>query len=219
MLTRLPNRHLFRSQVKEALQDLRPGRDEMAVLCLDLDQFKLVNDTLGHPAGDALLELVGQRLQGCLRSTEVVARLSGDEFAVLHRSLDQPHQAELLAQRIIEVIGAPYSLSGRVVVVGVSIGIAATQDNRVTPDQLLSKADLALYRAKESGRGTYRIFEDAMEAEIHERALLEADLRTALAQEQLTLVYQPIFDLEDGRLNGFETLLRWRHPQLSLIHI
>ena len=213
MLTRLPNRHLFRSQVKEALQDLRPERDEIAVLCLDLDQFKLVNDTLGHPAGDTLLELVGQRLQGCLRSTEVVARLSGDEFAVLHRSFDQPHQAELLAQRIIEVIGAPYSLSGRVVVVGVSIGIAAAQDNRVTPDQLLSKADLALYRAKESGRGTYRIFEDAMEAEIHERALLEADLRTALAQEQLALAYQPIFDLEDGRLNGFETLLRWRHPQ------
>ncbi|MFC0407422.1 putative bifunctional diguanylate cyclase/phosphodiesterase [Roseomonas elaeocarpi] len=217
VLTRLPNRLLFHERVEQALATLRPGEDEVALLCLDLDQFKLINDTLGHPAGDALLVAVGQRLQGCVRQDDVVARLSGDEFAILHVARGEPEQAEKLASRIIDVLSAPYSIVGRSAVVGVSVGIAVTRGGGVTAEAMLRNADMALYRAKEGGRGTYRVFEAAMEESIQARALMQNDLRDALFKGELEPFYQPFFDLNSGRLSGFESLLRWRHPQRGMV--
>jgi diguanylate cyclase (GGDEF)-like protein len=215
-LTRLPNRVRFRENLK---QDLVRGRADrpIAVLCLDLDNFKAVNDTLGHPIGDALLKAVAQRLCECVGETDTVARLGGDEFAIVQVAEAQPVAATMLAQRLIETMAEPFEIEGHSVVIGTSAGIAMAPGDGHDPDGLLKNADLALYRAKAEGRGTYRFFEARMDAEMQARRLLEMDLRGALARNEFELHYQPLVSLTAGRPNGFEALLRWRHPERGLV--
>jgi diguanylate cyclase (GGDEF)-like protein/PAS domain S-box-containing protein len=216
-LTGLPNRLLFRERIEAALERIRRPSDAVAVLCLDLDYFKDVNDTLGHPAGDALLEAVAGRLRNRIRTGDLVARLGGDEFAILQFSEDQPADAESLAQRILEALRQPYDIEGQPAIVSVSIGIAIASESGVSADMLLKCADLALYRAKADGRGTYRFFEARMDAEIQARRAIELDLREALERSQLEVFYQPLFDLRRRKVSGFEALLRWRHPERGMI--
>jgi diguanylate cyclase (GGDEF)-like protein len=202
--------------MEESLGRLR--RDEsLAVLCLDLDRFKHVNDTLGHPIGDDLLQAVAVRLLGCVRESDVVARLGGDEFAVVQIGCNQPAEAAQLAARIIDVLSAPYDLKNHHVVVGASIGVAVTPTDGSDPDQLLKSADLALYRAKADGRGTYRFFEPAMDARAQTRRLLETELRTALRDGEFELYYQPIVQLRTDEIAAFEALVRWNHPRRGMV--
>jgi diguanylate cyclase (GGDEF)-like protein len=216
-ITELPNRVLFTMQLEQAAREIINSGRTLALLFLDLDRFKQVNDTLGHPAGDALLEMVGQRLRNCVRETDVVARFGGDEFAVLQRSINHPDDAEGLARRIIASISEPYDLAGRPANISASVGIVVSSEPHVTSDTLLKDADLALYQAKAQGGATYRFFERSMNEEIQARRKLELDLREAVRLEQFELWYQPVFDLEADRVAAFEALLRWRHPVRGLV--
>ena len=210
-LTGLPNRVLFRERMDETLQ--RMERDaKFAVLCVDLDDFKAVNDTLGHPAGDRLLRMVGRRLASMVRDSDVVARLGGDEFAILLR-VSTPKEAGFLAARLIDAISAPYDIDGHLVNTGASIGIALGPNDGNNCDQLLKNADMALYRAKAEGRGAYSFFEAEMDAQLQARRRLEIDFRAALAGEELDVHYQPLVDLATGEIVGFEALTRWTHPE------
>jgi diguanylate cyclase (GGDEF)-like protein/PAS domain S-box-containing protein len=211
-LTNLPNRTLFREQLEHALR--RIARDErVAVLCIDLDYFKDVNDSLGHPIGDDLLGEVARRLSACVRESDAVARLGGDEFAIVQAGVEgQASDASILANRLVEVVSAPYDIQGHQVVIGTSIGISVAPDDGSDPDQLLKNADLALYRAKADGRGTYRFFEPGMDARAQARRLLMLDLRAALLRGEFEVFYQPILDLEADRIVCFEALVRWNHP-------
>lgn len=210
-LTDLANRILFRDQLEQALKQV-PRGEQVAVLCLDLDRFKIVNDTLGHPVGDALLKGVADRLRGCVRGPDTVARFGGDEFAIVQVGAEQPVGATTLAPRIIEALSAPFDACGHQVVVGSSIGIAVAPTNGMEAEQLLKSADMALYRAKCDGRGTYRFFEPEMDACMQARRALELDLRKALAQREFEVLYQPIIDVQASAVRGFEALLRWHHP-------
>ena len=215
-LTDLPNRLTLREKLEEAIA--RMGRFEpFAVFCLDLDRFKQVNDTLGHPAGDKLLCEVTRRLVACVRKTDTVARLGGDEFAIVQSSVNQPEDATALAARIIGEISRPYDIDGQKVVIGASIGIAIAPHDGDEADQLLRNADLALYRSKSEGRGRYRFFEAEMNAIMQARHALENDLRRALAESQFEVFYQPFIELTSGETSGFEALLRWRHPVRGLV--
>jgi diguanylate cyclase (GGDEF)-like protein/PAS domain S-box-containing protein len=215
-LTNLPNRLFFRQEVETRLAHL--GRDQtFAVLCLDLDHFKNVNDTLGHPFGDKLLCRVAERLNGCLRRGDSVARLGGDEFAILQDSSAEPVDTTSLLARIIEVVGSPFELDGHQVVIGVSIGVAVAPTDATDPDQLLKNADMALYRAKLDGRGTYRFFEHEMDARMQARRALELDLRRAIVNGEFELYYQPLVDLVTEQITGFEALIRWNHPERGII--
>ncbi|BCH20480.1 diguanylate cyclase [Mesorhizobium sp. L-8-10] len=217
-LTDLSNRVVFRERLEQAAAAVQRDNYPFAVLSVDLDRFKSVNDTLGHPAGDALLKSVAERLRGCLRaSTDAAARLGGDEFAILQPGISTPQDAGTLAARLIETIGRPHELDGRQVTVGVSIGIAVAPMDGDNPDQLLKNADLALYRAKREGRNTYRFFEAEMDATVRSRRELEIDLRGALLRGEFELHYQPIQDLGSGRINGCEALLRWCCPKRGLV--
>jgi diguanylate cyclase (GGDEF)-like protein/PAS domain S-box-containing protein len=216
VMTNLPNRVLFREKMEEALGRMERG-ETFAVLCLDLDHFKAVNDTLGHAIGDALLRAVTTRLVNCVREIDTVARLGGDEFAIIQVDIALPKEAATLAERVIEALSAPFTVEGHQVTIGTSVGIALAPNDGCATEELLPKADLALYRAKGDGRGTYRFFETGMDAQMQERRALESDLRTALAGGQFELFYQPLADLKSGRITGFEALLRWRHPQRGLI--
>jgi diguanylate cyclase (GGDEF)-like protein/PAS domain S-box-containing protein len=211
-LTNLPNRTLFREQLEGALcRVTRKAR--VAVLCLDLDHFKDVNDSLGHPIGDALLIEVARRLSECVRSGDTVSRLGGDEFAVIQTGSElQELGAAALAGRIIEAVGAPYVVQGQQMIIGTSIGISVAPDDGIDPDQLLKNADMALYRAKADSRGTYRFFETGMDARAQARRLLELDLRAGLLRGEFEVYYQPIFDLKSNQIVCFEALLRWNHP-------
>ena len=211
-LTNLPNRVLFREKMEQALA----RGEELAVLFLDLDRFKSVNDTLGHPVGDALLCAVTKRLQTAVRGADTVARLGGDEFAIVQIGA-RPTDATELAGRIIESISEPFDILGHQVVIGTSIGIAIAPTDGNEPDQLLRNADMALYRAKSEGRGTYHFFQPEMDAQMQARRALELDLRKALAAGEFELYYQPIIDLATGKVAGFEALLRWNHPERGLI--
>jgi diguanylate cyclase (GGDEF)-like protein len=210
-VTGLPNRFSFRNELKRALTDIAP-RTSIAVLCLDLDRFKSVNDTLGHPMGDLLLRQVAERLKNCLRSSGFVARLGGDEFAVIETSLATAEQAGILAAKIVDVLAEPFHLDGSRVLTGTSIGIALASAPSACPDQLVMAADLALYRAKADGRGTFRFFEPSMATHIQSRNALELDLRKAVKNGDLEVFYQPIVDLRTNRVSCFEALLRWEHP-------
>ncbi|HVL70685.1 MAG TPA: EAL domain-containing protein [Beijerinckiaceae bacterium] len=215
-LTGLPNRVLFREELERALGRVRRG-ECMAVLCLDLDHFKSVNDTLGHPIGDALLKAVAERLRRCVRETDTIARLGGDEFAIVQVTTDQPGQALALAQRLIETVAVPYDLDGHQVVIGTSVGIALAPADGTEPDMLLKNADMALYRAKADGRGACRFFEPEMDARLQARRQLEIELRKALVLGEFELHYQPIVDLRSEGLIGCEALVRWRHPERGLV--
>jgi diguanylate cyclase (GGDEF)-like protein len=215
-LTNLPNRVLFHETLERAVAHARRGQ-RLALLCLDLDQFKHVNDTLGHPIGDALLQAVAARLLGQTRETDTVARLGGDEFAFIQEPIDKPTDATALAERLIGLFDAPFIVDGHQIVIGTSIGMVFAPQDGLDPDQLLKNADLALYRAKVDGRGIYRLFHAEMDAQMQARRLLELDLRQALKVGQLELFYQPIVDLRANALAGFEALLRWRHPDKGLV--
>jgi diguanylate cyclase (GGDEF)-like protein len=215
-LTGLPNRVLLRERAGQELAALGRG-ERLAVMCLDLDQFKTVNDTLGHPIGDALLQAVSARLQASVREGDMVARMSGDEFAVLQIGLDGPEQAGALAARIVELLAQPFDLDGHQVMVGTSIGIALAPDDADNPDTLMRSADMALYRAKTDGRGTYRFFELEMDARLQARRTLELDLRRAVANKEFELYYQPLVDLGSDRISGVEALVRWHHPERGMV--
>jgi diguanylate cyclase (GGDEF)-like protein len=216
-LSGLPNRILFRDRLEHEMRRLESQGGWLAVLCLDLDNFKNVNDTLGHPAGDLLLQVVAQRLRGCVRDGEMVARLSGDEFAVLQPTPDQPMAAQALAERLVRALSAPYDIDGHRVVISTSVGAALAPADGHDADDLLKKADVALYRAKADGRSCARFFMPEMQAQLQARLAMEADLREVLEKRQLELFYQPLFDLREERIRGFEALLRWRHPERGLV--
>ncbi|MGA3002334.1 MAG: EAL domain-containing protein [Acetobacteraceae bacterium] len=220
-LTKLPNRVLFRENLRDVLAQARPG-EHQALLYLDLDRFKAVNDTLGHPLGDALLQAVAARLTQCTRGSDTVARLGGDEFAVIQAPIGRPAEAADFAERLFAVLDAPFDVQGHQIVIGTSIGIAFSPQDGTDPDQLMKSADLALFRAKQDGRGVYRLFHTEMDAQMQERRVLEFDLRGALAGGQLELFYQPLIGLRGLRNAlagpiGCEALLRWRHPTKGLI--
>ncbi|HUB14088.1 MAG TPA: EAL domain-containing protein [Acetobacteraceae bacterium] len=215
-LTDLPNRLLFRQRLEDALR--RPARDERcAVLCLDLDQFKDVNDTLGHPVGDALLKAVTQRLCGLVRQTDTVARLGGDEFAIVQSRFDHSSESTALADRLLHELSQPFDVAGHHIVIGTSIGIAMAPDDGADPDTLLKSADIALYQAKSDGRNRFRYFEPAMDALMQARRELELDLRRAVAESEFELFYQAQVNLASKQVSGFEALLRWRHPRHGIV--
>ena len=216
-LTSLPNRVLFHDRMEEMLRLPARRGERLAILCLDLDYFKNVNDALGHPVGDALLEAVAGRLRECVREEDLVARIGGDEFAILQSSADHPAQAEQLAQRIVQNLCQPFDIDGQRAIVGVSIGIAIAADRHASADLLLKNADMALYRAKAEGRSRYRFFEAEMDAQMQARRAIELDLREAMARNELQVWYQPIFDLVENRVSGFEALLRWNHREHGMI--
>jgi len=210
-LTNLPNRVLFNDRLSRRLQ--RQGAmSKVAVLCVDLDRFKTVNDTLGHPVGDALLRVVAERLSECVREGDTVARLGGDEFAIIQHNVDTPDAAALLAQRIIESLGMVFETEGHQLVIGASVGIALTPADGDTAETLLKNADMAMYRAKSEGRGAFRFFEAEMDVRLQERRRLELDLRRALVAGEFELHYQPLLNVADDRISGCEALIRWRHP-------
>jgi diguanylate cyclase (GGDEF)-like protein len=215
-LTDLPNRVLLRERLAEALAGVARG-ERLAVLYLDLDQFKSVNDTLGHHIGDELLKTVAGRLRNSVREIDTVARVGGDEFAIIQCGFDQPVETAILARRILEAVRAPYSLHGHVAVVDTSIGIAIAPSDGAEPNELLKNADMALYRAKADGRGTYRFFEPAMDARMKTRRTLELALRTALVNGEFELHYQPLVRLHDHKVTGCEALLRWRNPERGMV--
>jgi diguanylate cyclase (GGDEF)-like protein len=215
-LTDLPNRVFFREELDKNLRRLRNG-ERFSVLCLDLDRFKGVNDTLGHSIGDKLLNAVAARLSGCVGEQDFVARLGGDEFAIIQTNLSRPEESGGLASRIIERLGAPYEIEGHQLDIGASIGIAIAPTDGANADQLLKNADLAMYRAKADGRGSYCFFEPDMDARIQARRALELDLRNALVAGQLQLYYQPLVNATTGEVRCFEALLRWFHPQLGAV--
>jgi diguanylate cyclase (GGDEF)-like protein/PAS domain S-box-containing protein len=211
-LTGLPNRVLFRDRLDQALARARRESDHVAVLCLDLDRFKEVNDVFGHPAGDALLKQIANLLAACVRETDTVARLGGDEFAIVQVGLSQPSGVSVLVERIFEELAGPLRVQDHDVLTGTSIGIAIAPVDGNEPDSLLKNADIALYRAKAEGRGTFRFFEPGMDARLQARRLLEHQLRLAFAQEHLEIHYQPQVDLVRNQIVGFEALVRWPHP-------
>jgi len=215
-LTGLPNRILFAEQLKQALKRVRRG-ERLAVLYIDLDRLKRVNDTLGHPIGDKLLKGVADRLRGCIRDIDTAARLSGDEFAIIQSSIDRPSDAAALAIRIGAAIREPIDLNGHQVVVDTSIGISIAPNDGTELDELLKTADIALYEAKNTGRGTYCFYETEMNERMQVRGKLERDLRSALANGEFELFYQPIVGLQDNKITSFEALLRWRHPERGMI--
>ena len=215
-LTGLANRMLFRERLEHSLQRLGRGQG-FALLCLDLDHFKAVNDTLGHPVGDMLLKQVSKRLLSCVRHGDIVARLGGDEFAIVQTSVRDPAQTESLASRIVEAVGAPYEIDGNRIDIGTSIGVTLAPRDGSDADKLLKNADLALYRTKDAGRRGFSFFKPEMQEEVQARRNLEVDLRRALGEESLELFYQPIVCLKSEQAKGFEAHLRWHHPARGLI--
>jgi len=216
VLTDLPNRALFRSRMEQELERTKRG-EQLAVLYIDIDEFKSVNDSLGHPAGDELLKAVASRLQACIRETDFVARLGGDEFAIVQTGIGQPDDVVDLVKRIYAAIREPYECLGHRIATDASIGIALAPSDGSDLDQLLKSADLAMYGAKADGRRTYRFFEPGMDARVKARRTLELDLRQALAEGGFELHYQPVIDCETGGIAGCEALLRWNHPVRGMI--
>jgi len=212
-LTGLGNRMLFKEQLDEALRDVSVTQHPLAVLFVDLDGFKVVNDTLGHSMGDLLLKSIATKLRDLLPSTDRIARLGGDEFAILQLSSSQPASSISLAEQIIEAAGHPHDIEGHEVTVGASVGIAIGHAGDINTESLLKSADLAMYNAKSDGRGTYRLFDPEMDAIVQSRRLLERDMRTSLVQGGFTLFYQPLVNLQTGKVTAFEALMRWDHPE------
>jgi diguanylate cyclase (GGDEF)-like protein len=216
-LTGLGNRLLFKEQLEEALKDVSVTPHPLAVLFLDLDGFKAVNDTLGHSIGDLLLKSVAAKLRDILPRTDRIARLGGDEFAILQMSVAQPASSIALAEKIIEIVGQPCNVDGHDVTVGASVGVAVAHPGDTNTETFLKSADLAMYSAKSDGRGTYRMFDPEMDAIVQTRRLLERDMRTALAQDGFRLYYQPLVNLQTKKVTAFEALMRWQHPERGAV--
>lgn len=216
-LTGLPNRSLLHERIDQALKRAHRHGQRVALMFLDLDRFKQVNDTLGHACGDALLHQAADRLKNCIRETDTVARYSGDEFVLVLVDMTHDRDAHALAEKVIDRIAEPFHLNGNVIHIGVSIGIVLYPDHDADAATLLRYADLAMYQAKSAGRNTYRQYESAMTDQILLHVSLEADLRLALEREELIVYYQPIVDVASGALTGAEALVRWRHPQRGLV--
>jgi diguanylate cyclase (GGDEF)-like protein len=216
-LTGLPNRNLLRQHMDDVLQHTRRSGDKAVVLVLGIDNFKAVNDTLGHGIGDKLLRSVAKRLRSMLREEDIVARLNSDEFAIVQSGLARPEDAVLLSRRLLEAIGDPYLLDGHSVVIGASIGIAMAPGDGDESDKLLKNADMALSRAKNDSRGTFSFFEAGMDARAQSRRKIEIDLRGAIENDVLRPYYQPLIDLSSGRITGLEALVRWPHPERGMI--
>ncbi|HEX9209563.1 MAG TPA: EAL domain-containing protein [Bradyrhizobium sp.] len=218
ILTGLPNRAFFLARLDELNGQLKDSGPTFSILMLDLDRFKNVNDSLGHGAGDALLRQVALRLKSAVRASDVLARLGGDEFAIIQEGCDDQRVCSTeLAARIAKLVTEPFLLPGHRVEIGTSIGIAIAPDHGSDQEQLLKKADLALYRSKSAGRNCFTIYDEAMSAELEARNTLEGDLRDAIARCQLEVHYQPFIDAIGGARRGFEALVRWRHPTRGLI--
>jgi diguanylate cyclase (GGDEF)-like protein/PAS domain S-box-containing protein len=216
-LTGLPNRTLLRQHMDEIMLHTRRGAEKIAVLILGLDNFKAVNDTLGHGIGDKLLRGVAKRLRSTLREEDTLARLNSDEFAIVQSGLTRPEDAVMLARRLLEAISDPFLLDGHSVVIGASIGIAMAPGDGDESEKLLKHADMALSRAKNDSRGTFSFFEAGMDARAQSRRKIEIDLRDAIQNDVLRPYYQPLVDLATGRITGFEALVRWPHPERGMI--
>jgi diguanylate cyclase (GGDEF)-like protein/PAS domain S-box-containing protein len=216
-LTGLPNRNLLRQQMDDVLLRTRRSAEKVAVLVLGLDNFKAVNDTLGHGIGDKLLRGVGKRLRSMLREEDTLARLNSDEFAIVQSGVTRPEDAVFLARRLLEAISDPFLLDEHSVVIGASIGIAMSPGDGEESEKLLKNADLALSRAKNDSRGTFSFFEAGMDARAQARRKIETELREAIHNDALLPYYQPLVDLSTGRITGFEALVRWPHPERGMI--
>ncbi|MGC2781664.1 MAG: EAL domain-containing protein [Bradyrhizobium sp.] len=216
-LTGLPSRNLLRQQIDDKLAQMRRGSEKMAVLVLGLDNFKSINDTLGHAAGDRLLRGVGKRLRSILRQEDIVARLNSDEFAIVQGGLARPDDAAQLCRRLLQAIADPYLIDGSSVTIGATIGIAMAPNDGDDAEKLLKNADMALSRAKNETRGTFSYFESGMDARAQSRRRLEIELRDAIQRDVLRPHYQPLIDLSTGRITGFEALVRWPHPERGMI--
>ena len=217
LLTGLPNRAVFAAAVQKAIAWARNGGPGFAVFYMDLDHFKDVNDTLGHPVGDALLQEVAKRLEANVRETDTVARFGGDEFAILATDIKEPADAGVLAAGLLEAFSKPFSVGENRMRSGASVGIAVYGLDATDAEMLLAHADLALHRAKAEGRGTYRFFTESMDTDVRTRVSLGHDLREAIGSPQIFLAYQPQVDAATGRIIGVEALVRWRHPELGMI--
>jgi diguanylate cyclase (GGDEF)-like protein len=216
-LTALPNRVNFRDEMERLLAISHSAARLSALLFIDLDQFKQVNDTLGHPCGDELLCAVADRLREMLRPEDFVARFGGDEFVVFQQNIKSEEDAAGLARRIVDRLSERYEIDNHLVEIGASVGIAMTQPPGISADTLMKNADMALYRAKADGRGTYCFFRDEMALTVEARRILELDLRKALANEEFELFYQPLVNLKTGRISTCEALLRWNHPERGTV--
>ncbi|WP_169196582.1 EAL domain-containing protein [Devosia sp. MC1541] len=214
-LTDLPNRIEFLDQMKKTEADLQRG-EVAAVLYIDLDNFKVVNDTLGHAVGDEVIKQAAVRLWGTTRETDILARLGGDEFALLLRPLDSADTAARVAERIVKALSAPMNIAGQLIEIGASVGISVGPNDGTATDQLVKNADLALYKAKSEGRSTYRFFETGMDADLQQRRSIEAGLRMAMQRNELRLMFQPLFGLAENRVTCVEALLRWDHDDRTV---
>ena len=216
-LTRLPNRKQFEDKLKQAVASAERLSHKCALLMIDLDGFKSVNDTLGHPIGDGLLRAAANRLQGSVRGDDLLARLSGDEFAILVPVIEDTASLKPFADRVLELLSTSFRIDGHEILISGSLGIAVAPDNGDTADQLVRNADFALYRAKSEGRRTWRFFDPKMAEDQKSRRTLEDGLRFALENDLFTLLYQPQYDLASNRITGYEALLRWRLPGKGLV--
>jgi diguanylate cyclase (GGDEF)-like protein len=216
-LTSLPNRTLFRDELKRAIANCSREGERVAVLCLDLDRFKPVNDTLGHAAGDELLQQVANRISSCVRAGDLAARLGGDEFGVIRPRVEDEGDVSTLAARIVQSLSGPYEVAGHRVTIGVSIGIAIGAGANSAPDELVHQADLALYRVKAEGRQSFSFYHQDMDARAEVRRKLEMDLHEAIEKQQFEVHFQPSIRLNDNSVSGFEALLRWHHPDRGMI--
>ncbi|MET1412937.1 EAL domain-containing protein [Roseibium sp. HPY-6] len=217
MLTQLPNRIEFRDQLEALLKRQKSQGGEFGILCLDLDEFKTVNDSLGHPIGDELLRQVAERLKDLISERELVVRLGGDEFAILTDLPVSVYAVDELAQSVIWELSKPFQIADHEIVIGVSVGITLSHGADVAGDELFKQADLALYQAKEDGRNTHRFFESDMGTAVNERRELITDLRHAIANDELELYFQPQYSLANNAITGFEALVRWNHPKRGMV--